>query len=239
MATSKFVAFDNTHRLIPPEPHKRKSAIDLLPVSPETRRRLDELDAATDDRRQTETRGDESLGPHELLYGIPNAEVINRAFSHPGPYGGRFNTPERGAWYAGVELRTSLAEVAFHKRRFLENAGIAETLDFDYVDFLADVSGDFHHLNRAEDRKYLKPGPIPQCYWESQQFARSLLYAGSNGIVYQSVRAPNGHCIACFRPALVTRVREDKRYRLTIRAGQAKFQTEVASVVGNRRLTVK
>lgn len=34
----------------------------------------------------------------------------------------------RGAWYASVEIETSIAEVAFHKRRFFEEGRIASKL---------------------------------------------------------------------------------------------------------------
>jgi hypothetical protein len=47
----------------------------------------------------------------------------------------------------------------------------------------------------------------PTSYEASQSLARDLFSAGSNGIVYRSVRHEGGECIACFRPRLVTNVR--------------------------------
>jgi hypothetical protein len=135
-----------------------------------------------------------------------------------GPHGGRFHTPQRGAWYAGVELETSVAEVTFHKRRFLDNARLTGQYVFDYRDFLADFSGDFHYLDTDELRARLQPGTIPQCYGASQALGNSLLYAGSNGIVYTSVRYASGTCIACFRPALVFHPRRGQEYRITLGA---------------------
>ena len=44
-------------------------------------------------------------------------------------------------------------------------------------------------------------------YTASQAFARELLMAGSNGVIYRSVRRAGGECIACFRPRLVENVR--------------------------------
>jgi hypothetical protein len=52
----------------------------------------------------------------------------------------------------------------------------------------------------------------------SQDLAGRLLNAGSNGIVYPSVRRLSGTCIACFRPALVYNVRQDREYRITLQA---------------------
>jgi hypothetical protein len=52
----------------------------------------------------------------------------------------------------------------------------------------------------------------PDDYGASQALARRLLQAGSNGIVFRSVRDPGGECIACFRPSLVRRVRAGGHY---------------------------
>jgi hypothetical protein len=96
------------------------------------------LDTATNERKMAERGGNGAISPGELLYGVPEAHIVNAAFTHPGPSGGRFNDSRRGAWYAGAELETSIAEVAFHKRRFLKDGRISERLSFDYADFLAD-----------------------------------------------------------------------------------------------------
>lgn len=74
-------------------------------------------------------------GPGELLYGVPAGQIVNAAFTRPGPYGGRFHGPGRGAWYAGVGIETSIAEASFHAKRFLENGRIPGAHPFDYVDF--------------------------------------------------------------------------------------------------------
>jgi RES domain len=103
-----------------------------------------------------------------------------------------------------VELETSVVEVAFHKRRFLEDARLTGQYTFNYKDFLADFSGQFHFLDSNESQACLQPDPIPQCYVASQALAHALLYAGSNGIVYPSVRHSSGTCIECFRPALIS-----------------------------------
>ena len=117
-----------------------------------------------------------------------------------------------------MELETSVAEVAFHKRRFLEDARLTGQYAFDYRDFLADFSGQFHFLDSTESQACLQPGPVPQCYGASQALANTLLYAGSNGIVYPSVRHSSGTCIACFRPALVFHPRRGQEYRIAMGA---------------------
>jgi hypothetical protein len=206
-----------THRLIPTA-YATESVLESLNLPTGVITDLTELDAATNERKMAERGGNVAISPGELLYGVPEAHIVNAAFTHPGPFGGRFNDSRRGAWYTGVELETSMAEVAFHKRRFLKDARISERLSFDYADFLADFSGQFHFLDDADRQQCLQPEPIPQCYAPSQALANSLLYSGSSCIVYPSVRRLGGTCIACFRPALVFHPRRGKRYKVRVAA---------------------
>ncbi len=210
-----------THRLIPARFADKPGAsvLETLSLPANVLADLSELDAATNERKVSERGGNPAIGPGELLFGVPEADIVNAAFTHPGPYGGRFHSPTRGAWYAGFELETSIAEVAFHRRRFLADARISAPLTFDYQEFLADFSGQFHTLSAAQQNDCLQPQPVPQCYAPSQALATRLLFAGSNGIVYPSVRRPSGTCIACFRPALVFHPRRNQHLRLTIETG--------------------
>jgi hypothetical protein len=180
------------------------------------------LDAATKERKIAESGRSTGIGPHELVFGVPEAEIVNAALTYPGPYGARFSTAKRGAWYAGIQFETSVAEVAFHRRRFLKNVRNQKfhgRQTFDYVDFLADFRGKFHHLDPEEQPSCLQARPIPACYRVSQLLAEKLLFEGSSGIFYQSVRHPSGTCLACFRPALVSNPRRNARCRITLDAG--------------------
>jgi RES domain len=208
-----------THRLIPAK-YALKNVFGGLPLPADVLAGLSELDAATDERKIAEAGGYSGIGPGELLLGVPEAHIVNGAFTHPGPFGGRFHGPRRGAWYAGFELETSVAEVAFHKRRFLSEGRIHGQHAFDYLDFLADFSGEFHTLENEERRNCLQPDPVPECYRTSQAVANKLLFERSNGIVYPSVRRNSGTCIACFRPALIFHPRRGNRYRLSLQAGE-------------------
>jgi RES domain len=217
-----------THRLIP-ERYGAESVLESLPLPADVLADLSELDAATNERKIAENGGNSTIGPGELLLGVPEAHIVNAAFTHPGPFGGRFHSGQRGAWYAGFEIETSIAEVAFHKRRFLADGRIQGQHTFDYIEFLADFSGEFHTLDAAERKNCLEPGPVPQCYSASQALANKLLFEGSNGIVYPSVRRPSGKCIACFRPALVFHPRRANRYRITVEAGTETVQIDAVS----------
>ncbi len=152
---------------------------------------------------------------------VDYAHIVNAAFTHAAPDGGRFNSSDRGAWYAGLERETSLAEVAFHKQRQLEEVDWPEDEISVYDDYLADFTMPAHDLTsgRPRFRKYLRPEPIPECYIEPQDLAAGLMARQSNGILYPSVRRRPGRCLVCFRPALVYNVRRGKRLQFTVRAG--------------------
>lgn len=214
------------HRLIPAKYAAEESVLEELALPEHTLADLSELDAATNERKIAERGGNEAIGPAELLYGVPEAHIVNAAFAHPGPAGGRFNSPRRGAWYAAIVLETSVREVAYHKARFLRDARIAERLTFEYQDFIADFAGRYHFLDRGESRKCLRAEPVPACYAAGQSLTASLLEAGSEGIVYPSVRHRGGTCIACFRPALVFHPRRGKAYRIRVQAGGANLRWE-------------
>lgn len=226
MARLEQFDYEGTHRFIPAK-YGAESVLESLPLPADVLADLSELDAATNERKIAESGGNSAIGPGELLFGVPEAHIVNAAFSHPGPYGGRFHTPQRGAWYAGIEIETSIAEVAFHKRLFLADSRIQGPSAFDYIDFQADFSGEFHALDPAEQEGCLKPNPVPQCYAPSQTLANRLLFEGSNGIVYPSVRRLSGTCIACFRPALVFHPRRGQKYRLTIDTGTDTVESDV------------
>ena len=137
------------------------------------------------------------------------ASVIMAAFCHPRPGGGRFNGPDRGAWYAARSLESALAEVAYHRTVELAEVGVFETR-LEMRLYLADFHAGFHDVraNLPEN----EPLHDPVSYSASQALARELLAAGSNGVIYRSVRHAGGECIACFRPALVENVRANGHY---------------------------
>jgi RES domain-containing protein len=219
------VRLRSTHRFIPAKYSERGTVLSRLTEDSRTLDHLLELDSATNDR----LLGEEGLLPgitiHELVYGIDYAHIVNAAFTHAAPEGGRFNGPQRGAWYAGLDRETALTEVAFHKQRQLEEVNWPEPELSIFDDYLADftmpvcdVTGD-SSASRRQFRKYLRPAPIPECYREPQALAAQLLAQHSNGIVYPSVRRAAGQCLACFRPALVYNVRRGDRLQITLCAG--------------------
>jgi hypothetical protein len=180
---------------------------------------LIELDSGTNDHLLGEANLLPGISVHELLFGVPHAPVVNATFTHPHPLGSRFNGSDRGAWYAGFDLKTAQAECAFHKAEELREIRWAEAETFTYDDYVADFYGDFYDLRGTRDSRFLDP----ESYAASQNLARDLLASGSSGVVYPSVRRSNGMCLACFRPALVTHVRHDATLTLEFQKGKFRW----------------
>jgi RES domain-containing protein len=213
------ISEDDTHRLIPARYTDRDESV-LARLTDDLRdlNALFELEGATNDRLFGEAGLLPGIGVRELVFGIPYAHIINAAFTHANPLGGRFNGTTRGAWYAGFSRATAETEVAYHRGKELQEVRWQEPESFSYVDFLGDFGAEFHDLRG--DRRF-SDCLDPNSYKSSQRLASELLEGGSAGIVYPSVRHEGGTCIACFRPALVTNVRKGATISISFENGFA------------------
>ena len=201
---------DDTHRLIPSR-HSDESVLNRLAEDEKQLEELFELDGATNDRLLGEANMLPGIGVHELLFGVAYAHIVNAAFTHAHPAGSRFNSPDRGAWYAAFELETAEAEITFHKTKELTEIHWQESETFTFHDYLADFRADFHDIRGDEQYSDCLD---PDSYRDSQTFATELLASGSAGIIYPSIRNSDGTCLVCFRPALVTNVRRERTVTL-------------------------
>jgi RES domain-containing protein len=229
-------SLDAYHRLIPSRYSEADTVLQDIAESEKMVADLILLDGATNDRIQGEQQGLVGISTHELLYGIPNAHVVNAAFTHTSEAGSRFNDHTRGAWYAAQELGTSIAEVTYHKARRLSEIVVPELPQqrpdvelSTYDDWLADFRSLFHVLEPPHEfSACLQPEPVPECYEASQSLARLLIEQHqSNGVVYPSVRRPGHRCIVCFRPALVSNPRKAERLEITFTSTESGYESQV------------
>jgi len=178
-------------------------------------RDLFDLDNATNDRLRGEAGLLPGIGMDELVFGVPNFRIINAAYTYARPEGSRFNDGERGAWYCAFDADTALAEIGFHKAVEYQEIGRLSGNFSDSVTYqclLADFTAGFHDLRGLDTFNACLD---PRSYVASQKLAATLLDSGSMGVIYPSVRRPEGTNLACFRPALVGNVRKGQAYRLT------------------------
>jgi RES domain-containing protein len=205
---------DGTHRLIPYRYSDRGRPVlsRLAEDDDELLSDLTELEGATNDRLLGESGKLPGISAIELVSGFRLAHIVNAAFTHAHPLGARFNTAERGAWYAGFDIETAQAEVAFHRSEELKEIRWTAEEVSPYIDYVADFRYEFHDLREDQDFANCLD---PKSYTESQTLGAQLLSMGSAGIVYPSVRHTGGTCIVCFRPPLVLNVQEGPKVTLT------------------------
>jgi|SRR5262245_51993242 len=177
-------------------------------ASPDEIADIFELENWTNDRISNEYGVLFTIPKNEWVTGVPGASVIMAAFCHPRETGGRFNLPSRGAWYSAVKLETAFEETIFHyTKEFLDELSVTET----YVhvrEYLADFDCNLHDVRSSR---------FSGCYHKNnysggQKVAADLLKNGSNGVIYTSVCHPKHDCIACFRPKLISNVRQGDHF---------------------------
>lgn len=145
--------------------------------------------------------GEINLVPaHERVSG-PGASYVMAAFTHLNPKGSRFSDGSYGVYYAGREFATALRESAYHFGRFAADSRDGPRYE-DMRVLVGRVDKRFHDVGSlpAADRARILD---PESYAASRPFGAAIRQAGSNGLVYSSVRNPGGQCIAAFRPKAV------------------------------------
>jgi len=199
------VRVKDTHRLIRSRYPPRSVFAEISPA--EDHDALADLEGWTNDRLQNDLEERVILPRSEWATGA-NASIVNAAFCHPHPAGGRFTSSVLGGWYAAFELTTAHREVAFHWWSEFTEVGAA-TGRVEARQYLADFNSTFHDVR---DRRRHRALYDPESYAESQAFGARLRADSSNGIVYDSVRHLGHDCLVAFRPKLVRRVRQGAHF---------------------------
>jgi len=203
----------DTHRFVDAVFDREEPVLAPLVDTADELSELDFLARATRPRVLAEHRHNPDVMDHALVRGVPNASVINAAFSNPPSKhsgGGRFNSPRQGSWYGGVDLATALAEVHLRRERRLtsQTPDLPDTT-FTFRAWLADFRTPMAVLHRDLHPQLLDTDV--SSYGTSQAYADQIRSAGAGGIVYPSVRREKGMCLVSFHAALVQNVREGTR----------------------------
>jgi RES domain-containing protein len=177
---------------------------------------LAEIEGATSNRLLAQTRGSGEIQPYELVYGVPYAIFINASFAYAKPREpNRFNSADRGAWYAALDLDTCIAEVRHHLTEALAATGVYEAV-VEYAELHASFAGEFVDLRSHPDHPALRPEKALG-YPAGNALADAARAKGLNGIIYPSVRHSGGTCIAALFPHAVQSVAQGDVYRMTWR----------------------
>ncbi|PWE16746.1 RES domain-containing protein [Marinicauda salina] len=209
---SERLAFPRTIRLISTG-RLRESVLKPLVDTEDELAALAEIEGATSARLIAQDRGGADIHPNEFVYGVPHASFINASFAYAKPRElCRFNGPDRGAWYAALQVETCIREVAFHMTEFLVRSGEFET-EVHYHELVASLAGEYVDLRKADpDLAALNPDPAIG-YPAGNELAADLRRANVTGVVYPSARHEGGTCIAVFTPSGVQSVAQGAIYR--------------------------
>lgn len=188
----------SAYRLVP----SRYPTIDIFErvADPDDWQLLYELEALTNPRLREEA-GEISLVPPSRRVTGPGASIVMAPFTHASPdRPTRFSSGSYGVYYAANRLETALREVAFHMGAFY-GATKDSPHDEAYRTYKGAVDSILHDLRSGDFARFLNPDPAK--YAASQELGRRLREAGSNGVVYPSVRDTKGQCVGAFWPDVV------------------------------------
>lgn len=154
--------------------------------------------------RLMETIGTLDLIPPARRVAGPGASYLMAPFTHVSPdRPSRFSDGTRGVLYIGDRLEVALLETAHHHGRFMARTAEPPGWSAQFREILMDVSAHLHDLRDG------RPGRdevlSPDDYRPGQALGKTLYVSGSDGIVYPSVRYPEGQCVALFYPDLAAR----------------------------------
>lgn len=174
-----------------------------LGLTPEEARLAFALEALTNDRLQKPLSRLTRLPDEEIVLG-PSAGYVMAAFLHTSETGGRFNTPDLGAWYAARDLDTAIEETRYHlyRRLALSDAGFPNTFE------MRVLTGDMDlYLGDLRGQQASRPDlydPDPSRYGPGQQIVEEMRRTkAGRGLVYDSVRRAGGECVCLIWPSAV------------------------------------
>jgi RES domain len=194
------VRWPQAHRILPSR-YPPIQLFERLTDDPAEWETLAEIESLTNPRVRDEI-GEIRLVPVEERLSGPGASWVMASFTHLNPNGSRFSDGSYGVYYAAREVATAIAETVFHLGRFY-----AATADPPHTEamrvLIGRIDASFHDLRGGSPA--FAPCLDPDDYAASRALGRALRTAGSNGIVYPSVRRQGGQCLGGFRPKAVGR----------------------------------
>jgi hypothetical protein len=212
------------HRLVP----SRFPAINLFEFARNAAEleRLAIIEGYTNARLRNEI-GDISRVPAAQQRFGSGYSAIMAAFTHIG-HPSRFSNGSYGLYYAGKTVNTALAEVSYHRARFLAASQEVPTALAmrEYVcRFVAQVTS--VSIDTANHQAYLQPDP--NHYGPAQEFGNAQRSADRMAIHYPSVRHARGECFAVLRPDALQPALQGGHYELV---------WDGATIIAQYRLTL-
>jgi hypothetical protein len=154
------------------------------------------LEAMSNERVRDELGEIERVPRDERVFGAGSGPIM-AAFTHVNTEGSRFSAGEWGVFYAAKERETAIAETRHHHARFLA-ATRQGPLHLPMRLLRVAIDAKLHDLrpDGAVDAAVFDP----DTYAAARVLGQRLRDAGSEGVVYPSVRARRGQCVGLFKP---------------------------------------
>jgi hypothetical protein len=152
---------------------------------------------------KTNPRLRDSLGRLDLVplarrVSGPGASWMMAPFVHVSPdRPGRFTDGTYGVLSAGNTEEVALREVAYHHGRFMRASAEAPGWTAQFRALTGHIDRSLHDL-RADSACH-----DPDDYSVPQQVGAALRRAGSDGVLYRSVRCAGGECVGLFWPDVI------------------------------------
>lgn len=149
--------------------------------------------------RLMETIGNLDLVPEERRVSGPGASYLMAPFTHISmDRPSRFSDGSFGVLYAGHSFEVALFETIHHHARFMGRTNEAAGWTSQFREIILDVSARLRDLRGfdADPSGIFRLGD----YTAGQALGAQLRAAGDEGLVYPSVRLPEGECVGLLYP---------------------------------------
>lgn len=166
-------------------------------VDPSEMETLWEIESLTNERIRHEAGDIFLVKPEDRVVGS-GSSVVMASFTHiyqPS----RFSDGSYGVYYAGLSQETAIRETVFHRERFL-NATHEAPCELTMRLYVGRIKKPLHDIRTSTFKTLHNPSD----YSASQQFGQVLREKDAWGIIYNSIRHPDGCCIAALRPPAVS-----------------------------------
>lgn len=152
------------------------------------------IEGLTNDRLREEAGLLAHVAPQDRVSG-PGSSPLMAAFTHVGAIS-RFTAGQYGVYYCGDSLHTAVAETRYHRERFLR-ATREPSMELTLRAYVCRVVKALDDIRQDHEQLH---DPDPAAYPIAQRFAAERRKQDSWGLLYRSVRHPEGECAALFRP---------------------------------------
>lgn len=143
--------------------------------------------------------GNLDLVPPARRVGGTGASYLMAPFTHISPdRPSRFSNGSYGVLYVAAQFDTALFETIHHHARFMARTAEAPGWTSQFREIILSIEASLHDLRSGTTGH--QSALDPDTYLASQTLAATLRAAGSDGIVYPSVRHMGGECVGLFYP---------------------------------------